>query len=466
MNPKLFEVTEMKMKQKLYIMVLVFGIYLFPQLNYAQVDFNQTPNDDLGNVSDAYQELFFEALKQKGIENYDKAVEALLQCIEIDDSESVLYYELGKNYNQLKNFGAAEDALKKAVQAEPSNEWYLDELYEAYAQQKDYDRAIKTVKQLVKFHPDYKEDLAAIYVRTKRYKEALKVLDELDEDLGFSDGRDRLRNQIYNATGRKKDQIENLEDRVDKNPDAEKNYLALIFRYSENNDKKKAFETAKKLLEVNPESQLVHLALYKFYLDDNEADKAIASMKIILNSRIIKGKSKVKVLADFVQFVRQNPEYEEDLVDITSLVTATATDGKTLVELAQYYLVKGDKAKALDYYLKAQKLEEDNFGLMRNILLLHIDLEQYEQVETRSVEALERYPSQPVLYLVNAVALNRLNRAKDAIESLEAGLDYIIDNTKMESDFYKQLSLAHTALNNLEKAKTFSDKAKKLDLSN
>lgn len=454
------------MKHKIYILYLFFAMLAMPQINFAQVDFNKTPDDDLGNVSDEYQELFFEALKQKGIENYDKAVTALLKCLDLDDSDPILYFELGKNYNKLKNFGAAEDVLRKAVKREPGNEWFLDELYEAYAQQKNYSKAIKTVKQLVKFHPDYKEDLASIYVQTKKYKEALKVLDEIDEELGVSDVRDRLRNQIYNATGRKKEQIENLEERVENNPDSEKNYLALIYRYSESNNKKKAFETAKKLLQINPESQLVHLALYKFYLDENEAEKAIESMKVVLNSRKIKPESKAKVLSDFVKFVAKNQQYEQDLVEIASLITDTATDGKTLVELAQYYLIKGEKSKALKYYIEAQGLEADNFGLIRNILLLHIDLEQYPEAEKKSDEALEKYPSQPVLYLINGVALNRLGRASDAVDSLDAGLDYIIDNIKMEGDFYKQLSKAYTTLNNLEKAKTFSDKAKALELSN
>ncbi len=439
---------------------------LFPQLSNAQVDFNATPDDDLGNVSDEFQELFYEALKEKAIENYGKAIIALEKCIEIDDSKSILYFELGKNYNKLKNFGAAEDALKKAVNKEPDNEWYLDELYESYAQQNDYDKAIKTIKQLVKYHPDYKEDLASLYVRTKKYKDALKVLDELDEELGISDMRDRLRNQIYNATGQKKQQIRNLEDRVDENPDAEKNYLALIFRYSENNDKDKAFETAKKLLEINPESQLVHLALYKFYLDDGKAQQAIKSMRVVLNSRQIKPEAKLKVLADFVNFVSKNPEYEKDLVDITTLVSESAADAKTFVEIAQYYLAKDDKTKAIEYYAKAQAIEPDNFGILRNIILLHIDLKAFDIAEEKSAAGLEKYPSQPVLYLTNGVALNQLKRYNDAVEILETGLDYIIEDNKMEADFYKQLSKAYTGLNNLAKAKTFSDKAKKLEIPN
>jgi len=453
------------MQKNWYILIFLFGIILFPQGNYAQVDFNKKPDDDLGDVADAYQELFFEALKQKGIENYDRAIEALLKCQKLDNSDADLFFELGKNYNKLKNFGAAEDALKQAIKKEPDNEWYLDELYDVYAKQNELDKAIKTVKQLVKYHPDYKEDLATLYVKTKKYDAALKILDEMDEEHGVSDTRDRVRNMIYNATGKKKEQIENLEERLDQNPDEERNYLTLIFRYSENNEKEKAFETAKKLLEINPNSQLVHLALYKFYLDQDNADKAVASMEIVLNSPQIKPEAKLKVLSDFVKFVNLNPEYETQLVEITSKIS-TDENSKSNIEVAQYFLKKGEKAKALSYYEKALEKEPENFGVLRNVLLLYIDVEKYELAVQKSEEAIETYPSQPLFYLVNGVAQNKLTQAEKAIRTLEAGLDYVIDDKKMEGDFYTQLSISHTLLNNTTKAKTFSDKAKQLDPTN
>lgn len=453
------------MKQKFYILIFFFGMIFIPQGSYAQVDFNKGPEDDLGNVEDQTQELFFEALKQQAIENYDRAVTALLQCIELDKKESVFYFELGKNYNKLKNFGAAEDALKKAVKIEPENEWYLSELYSVYNQQNDSKKAIKTIQQLVKYHPDYKEDLALLYFNTKNYNDALSILDELDKELGITPSRDLMRNQIYTATGRKNDQIQNLETRVDNNPDEESNYLALIYRYSENNDKVKAYETAKKLLEIKPNSQLVHLALYKFYLEENNTEQAIASMKIVLQSPQINPEAKMMVLSDFVKFVDENPEYEEDLVEATSFALDNTND-KSYIELAYYYLKKGDKVKALEYYNEALKIDSDNYAVLKNVLLLEIDLERYEEAVSKSEKALLKYPSQPLLYLVNGVALNKLNRPKKAIDALETGLDYVIDDTKMEGDFYKQLSLAYSALNNTTKAKTFSDKAEKLESTN
>ena len=452
-------------KKGFYIIVFLFGMLLLPQTGYAQVDFNKTPDDDLGDNEDRFQELFYEALKQKGIENYDRAAEALQKCIDIDNSVPVLYFELGKSYNKLKNFGAAEDAFKEAVKKDPDNEWFLDELYGFYVSQKEHDKAIKTVKQLVRFHPDYKEDLASLYVRTKKYDEALEILDALDTEFGISVSRDIMRNRIYEATGRKKDQIKNLETRVENNPDKESNYLALILRYSENNEKEKAFETAKELLKINPNSQLVHLALYKFYLDDNAAEKAIESMKIVVKSTEIKPEAKLKVLTDFVKFVKENPEYETDLVEATAMVS-DSNNSKSVIELGHYYLAKNDKVKALENFEAALKLEPNNFEVLKNTMLLYIDLKKFDLAKEKSSDALELYPSQPLLYLIHGVALNELNQPKEALESLETGLDYIIDDTKMEVDFYNQLSKAYILLNNTTKAKTFSDKAKQLQSPN
>ena len=376
------------MKRKTQILLLIIGIMLIPIASFAQVDFNKTPDDDLGNVEDKFQETFYEALKQKGIENYDRSIKALLKCIELDNSQAVIYYELGKNYVKLKNFGAAEDALKKAISKEPSNEWYLDELYGVYYELDDYDKALKTVKQLVKFHPDYKEDLAALYLRNKKFKAALKILDELDKEFGISESRDAMRNQIYNATGNDEDRIENLEERVVSNPNNETNYLNLIYRYSEQGNKEKAFETAQELLKSIPDSHLAHLALYKFYLDDNKHQEAIASMKIVLTSPKIKADAKTKLLNDFVGFVRSNQQFEEDLVEVTSLISED-DGGKSNKELGLFYLQKGNKEMALKHLEMAIENNLDDFDVIKNAVLLYIDAKQYQKVVDLTVQTLD-----------------------------------------------------------------------------
>ncbi|MCA0131336.1 tetratricopeptide repeat protein [Winogradskyella alexanderae] len=446
----------MKPTQKIAILLMM--LLLVPSFGIAQVDFNKRPDDDLGNVEDEFQEYFFEALKQKGIENYERAVDALQQCLNLDSKKPVIYFELGKNYNLLKNFGAAEDALKKAVSMQPDNEWFLDELYDVYYQQDDINNAIKTIKQLVKYHSDYKEDLAALYVREKRYKQALDILDELDKEYGLSESRDAMRNDIYSITGNADDRIENLEQRVANNPNNEENHLKLIYRYSQVGDKKKAYKAAKNLLKVKPDSKFVHLALYKFYLEDNEVERAINSVKIALSSPEINADAKAKVLKDFVNFVSMNPEYESDLVEITAQIDENK-DAQTHSDLGQYYLKAGDKVKALVNFKEALKQNPSDFKLIKDVLLLQLEMKDYNAVVLGSNEALELYPAQPILYLINGVAKNQIGQYKEAIENLEMGLDFLIDNPNMEADFYSELSFAYKGLNNITKSEAFAKKA-------
>ena len=379
----------------------------------------------------------------------------------LDSKKPVIYFELGKNYNQLKNFGAAEDNLKKAISMQPDNEWFLDELYDVYYQQEDINNAIKTIKQLVKYHPDYKEDLAALYVREEKYKQALELLDELDAQLGLSETRDAMRNDIYSITGNADDRIENLEQRVANNPNNEDNHLKLIYRYSQTGDRKNAYKAAKNLLKINPDSKFVHLALYKFYLQDKKVIEAIASVKIALSSPEINADAKAKVLKDFVGFVAQNPEYESDLIDITALIDDNK-DAQTHSDLGHYYLKAGDKVKALSNFKEALKQNPKDFKLIKDVLLGQLDIKDYKAVVNDSERALELYPAQPILYLVNGVAYNNLGIPKKAIDSLEIGLDFLIDNPNMEVDFYSELSIAFKALNNISKSETFAKKAQAL----
>ena len=61
------------MLRDLKILILLMGLGI-SNIASPQVDFNKTPDDDLGNIEDKFQEFFFEGLKQKAIENYDRSI--------------------------------------------------------------------------------------------------------------------------------------------------------------------------------------------------------------------------------------------------------------------------------------------------------------------------------------------------------------------------------------------------------
>ena len=111
--------------------IFFIALLAFPLTGMAQepdMDIKESAEVFLEEYSDAFQENFFEALKQKGIENYDKAINLLLECKLIDANNSVVDHELAKVYLVDKQYTTAQDYAISALLSEPDNLWYLDTL--------------------------------------------------------------------------------------------------------------------------------------------------------------------------------------------------------------------------------------------------------------------------------------------------------------------------------------------------
>lgn len=455
------------MKRGIYILVLTVIFTLSRKRAYAQEPQELTPFsdenvDDLGDVSDDFQTAFFEALKQKGIENYERAITELNKCIAFEPEQAILYFERGKNQVFLKNYDEAVEDFDKYLELEPNDEDVLEALYEVYFQQQDYEAAESTVKKLIVFDVQYKEDLARIYTSTKRYDEALDLIEDLDNEIGTDVYRDRLKNRLYALSGNTSRQVKAIEKNIASNPKSEAEYLKLILLYSEQGDTKKAYETALELQKVNPYADEVHLALYKFNLDDGKVDEAISSMQKVLESKRMSPAAKHRVLNDFVLFVNKNPKYEAQLELAITVFDTQVGDANIYQELATYYIQKGNKEKALPYLAKALGSEPENLELIKNTALLQLDAGLYTEAEKTVAQALDLYPSQPLLYLTYGVALNKQGKFKAAINQLEVGVDYVIDDVTMEIDFYQQLGDAHTGDGDATKAARYYAKVQEL----
>ncbi|MGB5274976.1 MAG: hypothetical protein WBN39_13045 [Flavobacteriaceae bacterium] len=118
---------------KLNFLFLTIGFFItLPTLIGQDLDqdipMEENAEVSLEDYSDEFQEFFFEALKQKGIENYDKAIALLLECKKLDPSNHVIDHELAKAFFEDKQYPIAEDYAMVAFLAEPGNKWFLDTL--------------------------------------------------------------------------------------------------------------------------------------------------------------------------------------------------------------------------------------------------------------------------------------------------------------------------------------------------
>jgi len=312
------------MNSKFSHTILVFFFLFTSAVSFSQVD--KEEENDL-----KFQNYFFEALKQKAINNYGKAIENLEQCNAIKANNKAVEFELSKNYLLLKKYFEAHSFIDNAIEKDSENIFLLKHKVSIFKAERNFKEAIEIQKKVVELKPNYSDELVMLYAQNKDYKKAEVLIAEVEKN-GLTTTRIR--------------------------------------------------------------------GLKKYLLKRNKLQQ--------LNK-------KVKVEKDDVSLENLHKKYKEK------------SDYKVLVE----------------------------------ILKIEIETEQFEQAYLDSKQGLELFPSQAFLYKTNGLALNKLTKYSEAIAVLSIGIDFVIDNTELEADFYHELSIAYKGVKNDKEALKFKQKADK-----
>lgn len=434
----------------------LIGMLFVPTLFLAQ-----TEPEDVAAVDDKFQNFFYESLKQKGIENYDKAIEALQRCQELEPNNAVVYFELGKNYLAQKKYKDAYDNFEKVTQMDQKNRWAWVGMYDVCYDTHDYNQAIIIVQKLIEFKADYKEDLTSLYMNTQQYDKALELINELNEKVGRSDKRDLYKADILRDAKYQTAEKNNLLDQIKKFPKDESNYISLIYLYSQSNQEEKALEIAKKLEKEIPTSDWAQVSLFKFHLNNGDGDNAVKAMNIVLPSKKIDPKIKHRILNEFLLFAKNNPKYETDL-DKAIAYFDNDKEVKVAKEIAKFYVSKADWPKAVKYFEMHLKNAPEDMESLLLLLQAYTENNQFDALAKKADELTQLFPTQPQFYYYVGLAYNQLKSFKKATEILETGLDFVIDDTALEINFNIQLGEAYNGLGDMKKKEKYFTKANEL----
>ena len=434
----------------------LIGMVFVPTLLLAQ-----TEPEDVAAIDNKFQNFFYEALKQKGIENHDKAIEALERCKELEPNNAVVYFELGKNYLSQKKYKDAYDNFEKVTQMDSKNRWAWVGMYDVCYDTHDYNQAIIIVQKLIEFKADYKEDLTSLYMNTQQYDKALELINELNEKVGRSDKRDLYKADILRDAKYQTAEKNNLLDQIKKFPKEESNYISLIYMYSQSNQEEKALEIAKKLEKEIPTSDWAQVSLFKFHLNNNDGDNAVKAMNIVLPSKKIDPKIKHRILNEFLLFAKNNPKYEPDL-DKAIGYFDNDKEVKVAKEIGKFYAGKANWPKAVKYFEMHLKNAPEDMETLLLLLQAYTENNQFDALAKKSDELTQLFPTQPQFYYYAGLAYNQLKSFKKATDILETGLDFVVDDTALEINFNIQLGEAYNGLGDMKKKEKYFTKANEL----
>lgn len=442
--------------KKIVLYSFLFGMFFVPNVLLAQ-----TEPEDIAAVSDEFENYYYESLKQKGIENYDKAIDALEKCQNIQPKNAVVYFELGKNYLAQKKYKDAYDNFEKATKIDPKNKWYWVGMYDVCYDTRDYIQAIIIVEKLIEFKEEYKEDLTSLYMSTQQFDKALALINELNDKFGKTEKRENYKLQILQDSKYAGSEKQNLLDQIKKNPKDEANYISLIYLYSKSNQEEKANEIARQLEKEIPTSDWAQVSLFKFHINNNDGEKAVIAMNKVLASDKIDKKIKHRMFNEFLIFTQTNPQFDADL---EKAITYFDNDKEVQVakEIGKFYQAKKENLKAIKFYENHLKNQNDDMETILLLLQAYTDSVQFDKLAKVAEAKMELFPTQPELYYFAGLAQNQLTNYKKAKDVLESGLDFVLENVTLEINFNIQLGEAYNGLGDMKKKESYFSKANEL----
>ncbi len=174
--------------------LILIPIYSDAQEKPTEINIEESAEVFLEEYSDDFEEAFFEALKQKGIENYDRAINLFLECKRLDAENKVVDHELAKAYFSNKNYELARDYGLEALISEPENTWYLNTLVEILEKQGSSLESLGM--KILSDNPKLQKNLALIYYKKQRYQEALGILKNLKKSIFLDDLTSKISDSI------------------------------------------------------------------------------------------------------------------------------------------------------------------------------------------------------------------------------------------------------------------------------
>jgi len=404
--------------------------------------------------------------------NVNEALKLFNECLALNPNSAPVKYELAMINRLLGVNDAALKFAKECALAEPKNEWYQLILVDCYRTLKQFNNSVKVQENLVKTYPfntEFKENLAIEYTFIGQYEKAYQLYNDLEKQFGINEQLSINKIKLL----QQENKMEEIEKEINKLIQSDKNnsryltYLAEHYEYIKQHEK--AREIYSKILEIDPGNPTVHLALSDYYKLKGDEKTAFEELKLAFMNPDLDVMTKYNIGEIYYttskkyfsnSFKRQGFE----LVQIMLKVHPSAPESNALY--ADYLVLDSLYSDAVKYYRISALKDKSDYRTWEKLLECNSILNRADSLEKFSFEAMELFPSQPMVYYYNGLANLQLRNYQKTTESLRDGLEYIIDDKVLMSSFYSYMGDAYFYLKDYEKSDKALDDALKINADN
>ncbi len=409
--------------------------------------------------------FYFEGLKQKSLGEIDFAIINFNKVIALDPNNAAAFYELGQLYISKKKTKDAEIAFNEAIKIEPNNEWYLSALAEVEEKQNNYKAAEETYSKIIKLKPEKSEfyfDLASMQLYQGKFKEALQTYYLIEKQIGINEDVIIQKEKIWLKLNKVDKAVLEVQKLIKYNPKETRYKLMLAELYLANNLSEKALNTYLDILKEEPTNGYAQLALADYYREKKDAQRSMEFLQLAFANPAINIDNKVRILSPYFSVMSVEAMKEQALILAKLLPEAHPTDAKAFAIYGDFLYQDKQLEKAKGLYQETIKLDKKVFAVWQNLLFIEAETSDYKSLLETSEEAKSLFPTQSLVFYMNAAAKMQLKDYTHAIESYQIALSVLVDNKELEAQIYANLGDAYHNLKEESKSDSSYEKVLKL----
>jgi tetratricopeptide (TPR) repeat protein len=397
--------------------------------------------------SPSYISSFHAGVRHKLNGELAQAISKFTTCLNEDPIDDAVHYALAQIYKGKNEIKLSASHIKKALKIAPSNKYYKFEMATIYGETGEYKKAALLLEELIKTdlqNIDLYGQAADNWVKAKNIKKAISVLNKLEFNIG-SDPQILLQKASLSLQIKDNKTALSLLVLANKKFPREPSILAaLVDYYLEFGSYSEVVSVLKELLEVDTFNGFGFMLLGEIQIDNGEINEGLANLTKAIKADGLNIDQRMDIL------IRLQKEKNISTVEITELVNFIAI---TYPKEAKVHAFKGDHYYklnqpiiAIESYKEAVKCDPNLYQIWTQIISLEYENEQWDSLFVDSEKSLAYFPTQPMVYFFCGVAANKLSSFDNAIEHLNTGLDFIVNDVSIEAEMNSQLGISYFGL--------------------
>lgn len=413
----------------------------------------KTKTSEAVKIDKNYVSLFHEGVRLKMRGQNAEAIETFEKCLAINSKDDAVWYALSGLYIQNNQTTKSIEAIKKAGTLDPSNGWYEEELAYAYYSTGNYAESSKSFQKLTQKEPKNIEFLFAYaesLMLSKDVSGAIKVLDKLEDQAGTNPELTLEKFRLYRSIKQDDKAVNEIKKALVDFPSHPQLLANLVDYYFEKKQTDIAFQYLIKLAESDPTNGNAHMALAQYYDQKGNRKESYASLKNAFMSDDIPLDTKMKTLLSMIDV---QVKIDQELFELAKILTDKYPDDtKSHAIQGDLYLKNGQEKEALESFKIALKFDQSKYAIWDQVMIMEYQAQDFEQLYIHTKKCLELFPTMISPYLLHAISANQTGKYQEAIDKIEAGIDLIVNDNDMKSEFLAQKGEAYFKLKNNKEA--------------